>query len=49
MKQRKCLFYSKFLKYDLFEAHLVCSFPLDSLPCEDAPLFFDGPDSVNSR
>merc|ERR1711894_840696 len=31
------------------QAHLVCSFPLDSLPCEDAPLFFEGPNSVNSR
>ena len=31
------------------QANLVCSFPLDSLPCEEAPLFYDGPDSINSK
>jgi len=31
------------------QANLVCSFPLDAIPCEEAPNFFDGPDSINSR
>jgi len=31
------------------QAHLVCSFPLDAIPCEEAPNFYDGPDSINSR
>merc|ERR1712222_261909 len=31
------------------QAHLVCSFPLDAIPCEEAPNFYDGPDSLNSR
>ena len=35
--------------FSLPQANLVCSFPLDSLPCEEAPLFYDGPDSINSK
>lgn len=31
------------------QANLVCSFPLDAIPCEEAPNLFDGPDSINSR
>lgn len=31
------------------QSSLVCSFPLDALPCEEAPNFFEGPDSINSR
>lgn len=31
------------------QASLVCSFPLDALPCEEAPNFFEGPESINSR
>lgn len=31
------------------QASLVCSFPLDALPCEEAPTFYEGPDSINSR
>jgi hypothetical protein len=31
------------------QGNLICSFPLDSLPCEEAPLFYDGPDSINSK
>jgi len=31
------------------QSTLVCSFPLDALPCEEAPNFFDGPDSINAR
>jgi len=31
------------------QANLVCSFPLDALPCEEAPNFFEGPESINSR
>lgn len=31
------------------QANLVCSFPLDAIPCEEAPNFYDGPDSINSR
>ena len=31
------------------QANLVCSFPLDAIPCEEAPNFFEGPDSINSR
>ena len=37
------------LNYLLFQSTLVCSFPLDALPCEEAPNFFEGPDSINSR
>ena len=33
----------------VFQAHLVCSFPLDAIPCEEAPNFYDGPDSLNAR
>merc|ERR1712029_1302520 len=29
------------------QSTLVCSFPLDALHCEEAPNFFDGPDSIN--
>ena len=32
-----------------FQANLVCSFPLDAIPCEEAPNLFDGPESINSR
>ncbi|XP_023332376.1 uncharacterized protein LOC111704380 [Eurytemora carolleeae] len=31
------------------QASLVCSFPLDALPCEEAPNFFEGPESINAR
>jgi len=31
------------------QSTLVCSFPLDALPCEEAPSFYDGPDSINAR
>lgn len=31
------------------QSTLVCSFPLDALPCEEAPNFFEGPDSINAR
>lgn len=31
------------------QSSLVCSFPLDALPCEEAPTFYEGPDSINSR
>jgi len=31
------------------QSSLVCSFPLDALPCEEAPNFFEGPESINSR
>jgi len=31
------------------QANLVCSFPLDALPCEESPNFFEGPDSINAR
>ena len=32
-----------------FQSSLVCSFPLDALPCEEAPAFYEGPDSINAR
>ena len=32
-----------------FQASLVCSFPLDALPCEEAPTFYEGPDSINAK
>ena len=44
-----------YLRTELFyilqycQANLVCSFPLDAIPCEEAPNLFDGPDSINSR
>jgi len=31
------------------QANLVCSFPLDAIPCEEAPNFYDGPESLNAR
>lgn len=31
------------------QKHLVCSFPLDSLPCDEAPDYYDGPDSINAK
>jgi len=31
------------------QSALVCSFPLDALPCEEAPNFFEGPESINAR
>ena len=31
------------------QAHLVCSFPLDAIPCEEAPNFYEGPESINAR
>lgn len=31
------------------QSTLVCSFPLDSLDCEDAPSLYEGPDSINSK
>jgi hypothetical protein len=44
------LLLTKFWRYfSLFQSSLVCSFPLDALPCEEAPNFFEGPDSINSR
>ena len=33
----------------LLQSTLVCSFPLDALPCEEAPNFYEGPDSINAR
>ena len=37
------------LLFLLFQSALVCSFPLDALPCEEAPNFFEGPESINAR
>ena len=37
------------LHFLLFQSALVCSFPLDALPCEEAPNFFEGPESINAR
>jgi len=31
------------------QSTLVCTFPLDALPCEDAPSFYTGPDSINDK
>jgi len=31
------------------QSTLVCAFPLDALPCEDAPSFYNGPDSINDQ
>jgi hypothetical protein len=31
------------------QASLVCSFPLDALPCDESPNFYDGPDSINAK
>lgn len=41
--------YSLMLFHHIFQSSLVCSFPLDALPCEEAPNFFEGPDSINAR
>ena len=42
-------YFTVFGAFSLFQSSLVCSFPLDALPCEEAPNFFEGPDSINSR
>jgi len=31
------------------QSTLVCTFPLDALPCEEAPNFYNGPDSINDQ
>ena len=31
------------------QSTLVCAFPLDALPCEEAPAFYSGPDSINDK
>ena len=41
--------FTVFGAFSLFQSSLVCSFPLDALPCEEAPNFFEGPDAINSR
>ena len=43
------VFFLKCFNFHQKQANLVCSFPLDAIPCEEAPNFFEGPDSINSR